>query len=138
MIDEKKIIIINKENLLYGCGTKQRFCAIHSKFDTSSLKENCKKNICEQNTKLFLSHTFEPSLAFAEHQCYRLRPPSLTIAPPQPDMGWRLSLPSSVFRHAPLQNLILMHQNRILMPQHRILMLQNSFSDSKLKPRVRK
>jgi hypothetical protein len=42
--------IIYRKCLMCGSCTKQGFCAMHLEFDTSSLKENCKKNVCEQNT----------------------------------------------------------------------------------------
>ena len=71
---EKRI----RERLLCGRCTKQEFCAIHLEFDTSSLKENCKNNICEQNTGLCLLQTFEPPLASARCQCRHLKPPPLT------------------------------------------------------------
>ena len=78
------------ERLLCGRCTKQGFCAIHSKFDTSSLKENCKKNICEQNTRLFLSQTFEPPLASAKCQrrCLRLPLSTTWVAASHPRTGF--------------------------------------------------
>jgi hypothetical protein len=56
LLFEKK----KKRDRLDRC-TNQGFCAINSEFDISLLKENCKKNICEQNTELFISQPFEPS-----------------------------------------------------------------------------
>ena len=121
------------------------------------------KNICEQNTRLFLSQIFEPPLTSTErqHRCLRQPRGVVPTTPAErerdssgfwggawwnPWLGWPASHPKSgsgVTARPPQPDLgwLASHPSCGFLyapPQNRILMPQHLFLDSKLKPRGEK
>lgn len=72
--------------------------SIYLKFDASSFKKNCKTNICEQNTDLFLSRIFELSLGWSsnrERKRKRSKPLGVEFRPPPSHWGGSLPAPAN-------------------------------------------